>query len=73
MTEMQDDPKHPQTELNKVPLYLARWPKTVFDGPEAKPRQTFISSGWRADLADTCALAIRMNGHIVRGYFAGML
>ncbi len=71
MTEMKDDPKHPKTELNNMPLYQARWPKgKVIDGKYVPGE---IGCGWRSDMVDTIALAIRMNGHVVRGYFAGML
>ena len=71
MLEMTDDPRHPKTELNTVPLYCAIWPKgKVVDGKYVSGE---IGSGWRQDQADTAALAIRMNGRLVRGYFAGML
>lgn len=71
MLEMKDDPRHPLTDLNTIPMYCAVWPKSVIkDGIYT---QKMIGSGWRADQADTAALAIRQNGHLLRGYFAGMI
>lgn len=72
MLEMKDDPRHPQTELNTIPMYCAVWPKTVY-GKDGKPAPKMIGSGWREDQADTAALAIRQNGHLLRGYFAGAM
>lgn len=69
MTEMHDHPKHPRDEHNTVPLYCAMWSKTVYK--DGKPTQKQIGSGWRADQADTVALAIKMNGYVLRGYFGG--
>lgn len=69
MVEMRDDPKYAKDDRNTIPRYCAMWPKTVYK--DGKPTQKFIGSGWREDQADTVALAIRMNGYVLRGYFAG--
>lgn len=69
MIEMKDCPNHPKTELNSTPLYRAVWPKSKIVDDKIVFGE--ISSGWREDQADTTALAIRMNGYLVRGYFGG--
>lgn len=78
MIEMRDDPRHPKDDKNTKPLYCACWERYVWkDGEivmkDGKAQTKTIGSGWRSDQADTAALAMRMNGYIVRGYFAGML
>jgi hypothetical protein len=71
MVEMKDHPRHVKDEQNTIPLYSAMWPKTVYVG--GKPVQKMIGSDWRRDMADTIALAIKMNGYVVRGYFSEVL
>lgn len=71
MLEMKDDPRHPKTDLNNVPMYCAVWPKSVIKDDVVT--QKLIGSGWRTDQADTAGLAIRKNGYLLRGFFAGML
>jgi hypothetical protein len=69
MLEMKDDPRHPRTDLNTIAMYCAVWPRTVYK--DGIPTPKMIGSGWRSDQADTAALAIRQNGHLLRGYFGG--
>lgn len=61
MIEIKDDPRFPKGGRNTLPLYAAVWTR---DEKE-------IGSGWRNDKADVIALAERMGGYVVRGYFVG--
>ena len=71
MVEMKDDPRYPMTTSNAQPRYCAVW--KVGKMVNGKIVRKEIGSGWREDQADTVALAIRMNGYVLRGYFAGAL
>ena len=69
MVEMRDSPKHPKDDLNTMPLYCAMWEVGKLTNGVIVRKE--IGSGWRRDQADTVALAIRMNGYVLRGWFAG--
>lgn len=70
MVELRDDSRYPRSGNNTTPLYCAVWTKGILDKDGQIIRKE-IGSGWRSDQADTIALAIRMNGYVLRGYFAG--
>lgn len=69
MVEMKDDPKYPCDADNQVPLYSAVWERAIEKNGKIV-RKTLCSS-WRKDQASAVVLAIKNNGHIVRGYFGG--
>lgn len=64
---VKDHPTHARDVKNTVVKYCAIWPKTVMK--DGKETQKNVGSGWRDDYEDTAALALRMGGYVMRGYF----
>lgn len=70
MVKIKDHPRYQREGDNQTPLYAAIWQVGKLDNRTGKIVYKEIGSGWRNDMADTVALAIRMNGYVMRGYFS---